>query len=105
MPEHHAFANPPEDCASIEDICHGIDVLDRDIVRLIGERSRYVKVAVRFKKSEAGVRAPERQRAMLQERRRWAEQENLSPDTIEKLFEGLSDYFISREMDYWKDAR
>jgi isochorismate pyruvate lyase len=95
---------PPEDCASIEDGRRGIDALDHAIVRLIGERSRYVKAAAKFKTSEAGVRAPERRQAMLEERRQWAEQEGLNPDPIEKLYEDLIDYFISHELENWRGA-
>ena len=82
----------------------GIDALDREIVALIGRRSRYVRAAARFKTSASNVRAPERQRAMLEQRRRWAEKEGLSPDVIEELYKGLIHYFIGREMEDWKGA-
>jgi isochorismate pyruvate lyase len=82
----------------------GIDALDREIVGLIGRRSRYVRAAARFKTSASIVRAPERQRTMLEQRRRWAEEEGLSPDVIEELYRGLIDYFIRREMEDWKGA-
>ncbi len=94
----------PEDCASIEDVRRSIDALDREILRLIGERSRYVRAAARFKSSEEGVRASERRRTMLEERRRWAEQEGLSPDAMQKLYEGLIDYFVNRELEDWRNA-
>ena len=77
-------AKVPEDCTSIE-VRHGIDTLDRKIVSLIGTRSRYVEAAARFKASEAGMPAPDRQKAMLDEWCRWAEEEGLSPDAIEKM--------------------
>jgi isochorismate pyruvate lyase len=79
----------PEDCTSIEEVRHSIDTLDRQIVRLIGSRSRYVKAAASFKTSDASVRAPERQKAMLEERRRWAQEEGLNPDAIEKMYRDL----------------
>ncbi len=41
---------------------------------------------------------------MLEQRRRWAEEEGLSPDVIEEIYKGLIDYFISREMEDWKGA-
>jgi isochorismate pyruvate lyase len=66
-------AKAPEDCTNMEEVRHGIDTLDREIIGLISTRSRYVKAAARFKASEASVRAPERQKAMLEERRRWTE--------------------------------
>jgi isochorismate pyruvate lyase len=39
---------------------------------------------------------------MLEVRRRWAEQEGLSPEVIEDLFRRLVSYFVSREMKDWK---
>ncbi len=95
----------PEECASLEDVRQAIDALDREIVGLIGSRSRYVERAARFKTSESGVRAPERQRAMLEERRRWAQEEGLDPDAIEDLFKGLISFFIRREMRDWESLR
>ena len=74
----------PEDCTGIEDIRQAIDALDREIVGLIGRRARYVDTAARFKPGESSVRAPERQQAMLLERRIWAKEGNLDPDMIEK---------------------
>ncbi len=91
----------PEECTSLEDVRRAIDALDREIVGLIGTRSRYVEAAVRFKTSETSVRAPERQRAMLEERRRWAEEEGLSPDVVEDLYRDLIRYFIERELEDW----
>ena len=95
---------PPEDCTSIADVRGAIDDLDRRIVRLIGQRARYVSVAAHFKTGEASVRAPERQKAMLEERRRWAEEEDLSPDVIEKIYRDLVSYFVTRELDDWTSS-
>lgn len=102
MPGRADDIGPPEDRESIEDVRRGIDALDREIIALIGRRSRYVRAAAAFKKDETAVRAPERQRAMLQERRRWAEEEGLSPEVIEDLFKHLVSYFVNREMEDWK---
>ena len=93
---------PPEECASIEDVRLGIDALDREVIALIGRRARYVEVAARFKTGESDVRAPERRKSMLETRRRWAEEEGLSPEVIEAVYETLVSYFIDREMDRWR---
>ena len=91
----------PEDCRNIEDIREAVDSLDREIVGLIGRRGRYVEAAARFKTGEESVRAPERQKKMLEERRRWAIEESLDPNVIEKLYKDLISYFVNREMDDW----
>lgn len=93
---------PPADCASLEEVRAEIDRIDRAIIALIGERAGYVHAAARFKTSEAAVAAPERQAAMLRERRRWANDAGLDPDVVEKLYRDLVAYFIAREREHWK---
>jgi isochorismate pyruvate lyase len=39
---------------------------------------------------------------MLQQRRVWAEEEDLNPDAIEKLYQDLANHFIEEEMKHWK---
>jgi isochorismate pyruvate lyase len=92
----------PENCESIEDVRRGIDALDREIIQLIGRRAGYVEAAARFKSGEQSVRAPERERTMLEARRRWAEENGLDPGVIENLYRDLVSYFVDREMDEWR---
>src|SRR5437764_8267249 len=92
----------PAECGSLDEVRAEIDRLDRAIVALIGERAGYVHAAARFKESEEAVAAPERQASMLQARRRWAEEADLDPDVIEKLYRDLVTYFIEREREHWK---
>lgn len=87
----------PKDCANLGDVRQAIDALDREIVALIGRRAHYVEAAAHFKTSEQDVRAPERQRAMLAERRRWADENGLEPD----VYRTLISYFVNREMEDW----
>jgi isochorismate pyruvate lyase len=95
----------PEDCASLAEVRAEIDRIDEGVVALIAERARYVRAAAQFKTSESAVAAPERQAAMLEVRRRWAERDGIDPDLIEQLYRDLVAYFISHEMDHWKKAR
>ena len=84
----------PDECADMRDIRAEIDRIDRGVIALIGQRFRYVQAAAQFKASEASVKAPERFKAMLEQRRLWAEEEGLSPDAIEKMYKDLVGYFI-----------
>ncbi len=95
---------PPEDCATIEDVREAIDGLDREVLRLLGRRARYVAAAVRFKTDKKGVRAPERQKAMLTRRRGWAEEEDLDPDFVEDLYGRIVSHFVAREMERWQEG-
>lgn len=92
----------PEECGNMEDIRAEIDRLDTAIIKLIGKRYGYVQAAAKFKTSETAVRAPERFKAMLLQRREWASEQGLNPDVIEKLYSDLVNYFIQEEMDKWK---
>lgn len=94
-----------ENCDNIEDVREGIDDLDREIISLLGRRAGYVEAAARFKKDESSVRAPERQKAMLQTRRQWAEEKRLDPDVIEDVYRTLVNYFVQSEMRDWRSDR
>jgi isochorismate pyruvate lyase len=80
-----------------------IDTIDKNIIEWLGNRFEYVKAASKFKTDEAAVKAPERFAAMLIQRRKWAEENELSPDVIEKMFRDLVGYFIDQELKNWKN--
>lgn len=92
----------PEECTGMSDIRAELDALDKVIIALIGKRYPYVMAASRFKTSETDVRAPERVRTMMLQRRAWAEAEGLSPDVIEKMYRDLVVYFTEEELQRWK---
>ena len=93
----------PEDCSNIQDVRTEIDNLDRQIIKLISKRFKYVKAAAKFKTSETSVKAPERFESMLKQRKNWAEQENLNSDVIENIYRDLVNYFINEELEDWKN--
>lgn len=86
----------------MEEIRAEIDQLDQAVIALLGKRFKYVLAAARFKTSQASVRAPERFKAMLLQRRQWAAAEGLNPDAIEKLYSDLVNHFIDEEMKHWQ---
>jgi isochorismate pyruvate lyase len=88
---------PAEECTSLAEVREAIDTLDRELLALLGRRAGYVHAAARFKTDAASVRAPERVRAMLEQRRTWASEEGLDPEVIARLFTLLVDYFTRRE--------
>lgn len=92
----------PENCNDMDDIRVEIDNMDRYIIAILGKRFEYVKAASKFKKSETSVRAPERFKTMLEQRRIWASSEGLSPDAIEKMYRDLVNHFINEEMTKWQ---
>jgi len=87
----------PEEYASLAEVRAAIDTLDRELLALLGRRAGYVHAAARFKTDAASVRAPERVRAMLEQRRVWAAEEGLDPEVVARLFTLLVEYFTRRE--------
>lgn len=94
----------PNQCRNMTEIRAGIDELDRQVIELLGKRFAYVQAASQFKTSETSVKAPERFKAMLQQRRIWAKEEGLNPDAIERLYKDLVNHFIEEEMKHWKQS-
>jgi isochorismate pyruvate lyase len=93
----------PEQCGDMQDIRAEIDALDQQVITLLGRRFDYVKAASAFKTSEATVRAPERVRVMLEQRRLWAQHAGLDPDVIETMYRDLVTYFMAEEMKHWRN--
>lgn len=94
----------PAQCTGMEDIRTEIDHIDRNVVQLLGLRYQYVLAAAKFKTSEMAVKASERFRSMLAQRREWAAEVGLNPDAIEKLYADLVNHFIEEEMRRWKSS-
>ena len=92
--------NTPTACTSLAEVRQEIDRLDRQIIAILRQRADYVRAAARFKSTDAEVAAPDRQQAMMRERRAWAEGEGLAPDFIEKLYREIVAYFIAREREH-----
>lgn len=93
----------PEECLNMQDIRTEIDAIDRQVIQLLGKRFDYVKAAAPFKTSETGVKAPERFKTMLLQRREWAVAAGLSPEAIEKMYFDLVTHFIEEELKHWKN--
>ena len=92
----------PDNCQDIEDIRMAIDEIDQNIISLIAVRAEYVHEAAKFKKDKTSVKADDRVKAMLQKRAEWAEDKNINPDIIVKIFSELVYFFINEEMGEWE---
>lgn len=92
----------PSECRDMQDIRAEIDRIDQEVIGLLGQRFAYVQAASRFKTSATAVRAPERFKAMLEQRRIWAQAAGLDPDVIANLYRDLVNYFIEEEMKKWQ---
>ncbi len=90
---------PPEDCARMEDIRHGIDTLDQHIVTLLAERMRYIEAAARVKQQRDLVRDEARKAAVIANACRTAEASGLDTNLVEDLYELLVERSIAHEFE------
>lgn len=89
-------------CNSLEEVRGNIDRIDDNIIKLIAERGSYVLQASEFKKSEEGVKAPNRVEAVIHKVRAKALEYGANPDMVEALYREMISRFVSMEMDEFK---
>jgi len=87
-----------EKCESLEQVRSHIDLIDQDLIELIATRQFYVDQAVRFKRTEQAVQAPERVEAVLAKVRAQAQAQGVDPNLIEALYKSMIQHFIQREL-------
>jgi len=75
-----------------------IDAIDTEVIRLLGNRAKYVHQVANFKKRPEDVPAPERYQAVMRQRRELAAANGLNPDVIEGMYKLLVDHFIKEEV-------
>jgi len=91
-------------CKTLGEVRSNIDRLDREIVRLMAERGRYVHEAARFKANPAQVEAPERAEAVVKKAMALAEADGLSPKVAEAAYHAMVRAFIDYEQGIFADA-
>ena len=95
----------PEQCESIEEIRQCLDEIDNQIIGLLGKRLSYINKIVKFKINEEEIVANARQREVIDQRRKWAENNNLDPDLIESLYRMLIEFNIKKELRIFRDRK
>jgi tRNA-Thr(GGU) m(6)t(6)A37 methyltransferase TsaA len=88
---------------SLPETRQAIDLIDAEIIRLLGNRAGYVRQIVNFKKNTQEVRAPARYAEVMRRRREMAEAAGLNPDVVEEMYKLLVDSFIEEEMEILRE--
>jgi isochorismate pyruvate lyase len=86
-------------CKDLSDVRSNIDKIDNQIVKLIAERSYYVKQSANFKKDYGDVKSPERVEVIIEKVRSIAEENNLNPDIIEVVYSNMINFFVNMELE------
>ena len=85
-------------CENLEEVRQNIDRIDRNIVKLIAERSTYVVQAANFKKNSDEVKAPQRVEKVINKVRNLASENHVNPDIVEKIYREMINSFINFEL-------
>lgn len=65
---------------------------DHEIIKLLGQRTNYVREALRFKASEDDIRRPGHIPALIEQRRKWARENGVDPDFVAQIYQILVDH-------------
>ncbi|PKO37366.1 MAG: chorismate mutase [Betaproteobacteria bacterium HGW-Betaproteobacteria-6] len=84
-------------CASMAEVRHNIDRLDRQLVALIAERGAYVRQAAGFKKSAEEVPAPQRVAQVLAKVDALAVELGADPGVVDATWRAMIAAFIDAE--------
>lgn len=90
------------DCKTLDEVRSNIDRIDDSIIKLIAERTKYVRQAAKFKKSEDGVKAPARVEQVIAKVRAKAEEYGADADMVEMLYREMIGRFVGMEMREFK---
>ena len=85
------------ECKSLEEVRANIDRIDDGIIKLIAERTDYVKQAAKFKTNTDGVKAPDRVESVIRKVRGNAEKYGADADMAEALYREMIARFIDME--------
>ena len=84
--------------SSLEEVRSNIDRIDNEIIKLIAARGNYVIQASKFKKNEAGVKAPDRVEAVIAKVRKKAEEYGADADRVEALYREMISRVVNMEL-------
>ncbi len=87
----------PGDCRTMAEVRHGIDLLDDEIVALVGERFRYMDAAARIKTERGAVRDEARKAEVIERARRNAARAGAPTHVIADIYERLVEASIAYE--------
>lgn len=100
-----AARTPAQKCQSMEEVRDGVDRLDRVLVRLIAERSRYMEAAARIKPNREAVRDEDRIEDVVSKVLTHAKQHDLPAAIAEPVWREMIEQSIAYEMKVYDATR
>ncbi|QGN53893.1 chorismate mutase [Novosphingobium sp. Gsoil 351] len=95
----------PDSCETMRDVRHGVDALDRELVRLLARRFAYMRAAARIKPDRSLVRDDIRKVAVIAAASAEADRLGAPVERIARLWENLVESSIAYEFEQFDDLR
>ncbi|WP_429912316.1 chorismate mutase [Glycocaulis sp.] len=96
---------PPQDCAQMAEVRDGVDRLDRALIGLIAERTRYMEAAARIKPSRDVVRDEDRIEDVIAKVKAAARKAGVPESLAEPVWRELVERSIQHELQVWDATR
>lgn len=93
-----------KECKTLEEVRTEIDILDDQIVELIGARNSYIKQAARFKNTVDEVKAPERINEIMTKVRHKALTLGMSPNLLEEIYTIMINEMVESEIAEFRNS-
>jgi len=101
-PGARAGLTPPEACDGMAEVRAGIDAIDRELVALIAERTRYIEAAGRIKDEISDVRLEWRIEEVVAKVLAAANAHDAPASIVEPVWRELIDRSIAHEFAVWR---
>lgn len=92
-------------CTTLDQARVEIDIVDREIVKLIAKRNEYIKQIAHFKTNVNEVKAESRIADVISNVRTQAISLDLSPNLINDLYVQMIDEMVENEISEFKNAQ
>lgn len=91
-----------DQCESMCDVRQAIDLLDEQLLAILGRRIKYIERAAQIKTSIDTIRDDERIDAIIAKRSAQAAEHGYSEEIVASLFRQLIEYSVAHEMQVFK---
>lgn len=93
---------PAKDCKSIDEVRASIDAIDFEIISLFALRAQYVDEIVKFKSSQEGIVAIDRQKVVLDQIGKWAREKGLDEALFCSIYQSLINKNVAHELEIFQ---
>ena len=91
----------PENCNTMSEVRFGVDILDKNLVKILAERQRYMNAAARIKNNRDDVRDTPRIEDVINKVLKEAKVQGLSCEIAETVWRHLIEASILYEFQQW----